>query len=78
MSTIRGFNVYKNDKFVEFIPGRSLRNAKSYIRTNLISTHMGEWKRAPGYDPRLRLPYHYTYSTTVGIYYTFRPATMDS
>ena len=69
-----GFNVFVNDQLVGFIQGRNLRSCQDYIKQNLKSTHMGEWRKelGPGF-PGLRKPFHYYYSTTIGKYYHFQP-----
>ncbi len=74
---IKGFNVYRNGEFIEFIgEGRSMRAAKKYIRENLTSTHMGQWVRLLTIDPENlnRRAYEFEYATTIGRYFTFKPA----
>lgn len=81
MSTRKGFNVYKNDCFVEFIDGRSHATCKRYIKDGKISigTHMGQWRRSLTLKPersKNKTCYEFEYSTTVGVYIRFQPAIM--
>lgn len=74
---IKGYNVYRNDQFVKFIPSRSEKALHDFIKNDaVIGTHMGEWSRsliAEAYDAE-ETAFELTYSTTVGAYFTFKPA----
>ncbi len=76
---IRGYNVYRNDQFREFVPGRNqgIRDMAKYL---VGHTHMGEWVRFAGYCPEAgpkRQVFHYEYRTTTGVTVAFRPAWRD-
>ena len=78
INNIKGFNVYRNDKFVTFIETRSLPVCKRWIKTSsaIIGTHMGEWTRTLTIRPENvnKTCFEFEYSTTVGAYFRFCPA----
>jgi hypothetical protein len=81
LTKTKGYNVYRNDILVEFIPCVLAHAAcKRYILWyGQIGTHMGQWKRTLVVDPARigRTCYEYEYATTVGVYYRFQPATQE-
>ena len=79
MKGIKGFNVFKNDRFIGFIPTRSLAGCKRFIFKDngvFIGAHMGEWRRTLTIRPEnaKKTCYEYEYATTVGAYIKFSPA----
>lgn len=81
MANTKGFDVYRNDQFIKFIPGRSLAACKRFIKDGevMIGTHMGQWVRTITVCPerpfKNKKPvYEYEYCTTIGVYIRFRPA----
>ena len=60
--TTKGFDVFKNDKFLGFIAGQNVKVRKQLIKDMIKPTHMGQWKKtSKGYE----------YATTIGVYITF-------
>jgi hypothetical protein len=74
----KGYNVYRNEVFVEFIACILAQAAcKQYLEnTARIGTHMGEWRRClvPHPENIYQTSYEFEYATTVGVHYKFRPA----
>lgn len=72
----RGYNVYRNDRFVRFVHGRNRAVRVNTARQELNgSTHMGEWKRIaiPNPEDRSKSLFEYEYCTTIGVYIRFMP-----
>lgn len=53
------FSIYKNEKLV----GKTSK-PKSWVKENVISTHMGQWINFSNGD--------FEYATTIGEYYKFK------
>lgn len=70
MFNTKGFTIYLNDKYVGQISSRAKAAAKRWVISNVTATHMGEWLKHP--DGALE------YCTTIGAYYKFEPAMVDS
>ena len=72
----KGFNCYRNEKFFAFIEGRSLAACKRKIKQTETNTHMGQWHRTLTIQPEniKATCFEYNYSTTIGVYYAFKPA----
>jgi len=64
-----GLNVYCNGDYLGFIPSRKQAAVRLWIRTNVLSTHMGEWAKSTSGE--------YRYRTTIGREYNFIPATSE-
>lgn len=54
--------VFMNDKPIGTTEGWSISAAKRWVRQNVTSTHMGQWRILEG---------GFEYSTTIGQYYLF-------
>jgi hypothetical protein len=56
------WNVYLNGKWIDKVGGTK-DDLKAWVKRNLTSTHIGQWRRISG---------GHEYSTTIGRYYTFK------
>ena len=62
------FLVYKNDSLKTDVIDATKSAAKKWVRENVLSTHIGEWRKtSEGYE----------YATSIGAYYQFRRHTLD-
>lgn len=68
----RGYAVYKNNSFITFIPSRSMKACKDFVKNHIHSTHIGEWRRTLT-SLNDRVCYEREYATTIGVYITFKP-----
>jgi hypothetical protein len=57
------FTIYLNGTPLMFKIGGTKKDAQGYIKTFLVSTHMGQWRK---------LANGWAYDTTIGKYYEFR------
>lgn len=55
--------VWKNGSHIANLWPATKAHAKRYIKKEVTSTHMGQWRK---------LPDGWEYSTTIGAYYTFK------
>lgn len=77
--TVKGLNVYHNDKLHSFIPSRDRDAMKIHIRDFVRSTHMGEWIKRKVYLPEnpTKEAFEAEYATTIGLYIRFVPAVRE-
>jgi hypothetical protein len=62
--TTKGYDVFKNGKFIGFVSGQNKKTRLETIKELNLGTHMGEWiKRPNGIE----------YCTTIGVYVLFNP-----
>lgn len=59
---MKTFTVYLNDSRVDKIKTADFKDAKRWIKVNVFSTHMGEWRKTTD---------GYVYYTTIGRVYRF-------
>lgn len=58
------FRVYLDGQLLAEVPGATKRNAQAWVRSHILSTHMGEWRRLRHVDA-------WHYHTTIGRTYQF-------